>query len=80
MRQCKDCGSFAINPEHGGRDKKSDLDLCDVCYWRLRCDIAKSALERVSLSSPPTGPFCAGSEPMKMVEKALNKLNGKGSK
>lgn len=34
---CKICGSFAINPHLHGRDD-SDLDLCDVCYWRKRAD------------------------------------------
>ena len=30
------CGSHAINPGQSGRDDASDLDLCDVCYWRKR--------------------------------------------
>ena len=37
MQQCKVCGSYAINPQMHGRDK-TDLDLCDVCYWRKRAD------------------------------------------
>ena len=28
------CGSYAINPGQSGRDDTSDLNLCDVCYWR----------------------------------------------
>ena len=36
MRQCN-CGSFAINPHQHGRDE-TDLNLCDVCYWRKRAD------------------------------------------
>ena len=28
------CGSHAINPGHHGRAEDTDLDLCDVCYWR----------------------------------------------
>lgn len=32
---CKRCGSFAINHHMHGRDG-TDLDLCDVCYWRKR--------------------------------------------
>lgn len=35
MSACARCGSFAINPGRHGRDD-SDLDLCDVCYWRRR--------------------------------------------
>ena len=38
MSQCSQCYSYAINPGHSGRDRKSDLDLCDVCYWRKRAD------------------------------------------
>lgn len=34
---CKNCGSYAINPDHHGRDG-TDLDLCDVCYWRKRAE------------------------------------------
>jgi hypothetical protein len=36
MKQCK-CGSYAINPDSHGRDA-TDLDLCDVCYWRKRAN------------------------------------------
>jgi hypothetical protein len=35
MEKCKVCSSSAINPEKHGRDL-TDLDLCDVCYWRKR--------------------------------------------
>ena len=38
MSQCSQCYSYAINPGHSGRDRKSDVDLCDVCYWRKRAD------------------------------------------
>ena len=34
---CKRCGSLAINHHLHGRDG-SDLDLCDVCYWRKRAE------------------------------------------
>ena len=37
MNKCKECGSYAINPGRRGRDD-SDLDLCDVCYWRVRAE------------------------------------------
>ena len=30
------CGSYAINPGRHGRDADTDLDICDVCYWRKR--------------------------------------------
>lgn len=35
--KCTRCGSYAINPNNHGRDK-TDLDLCDVCYWRKRAE------------------------------------------
>ena len=34
---CNRCGSWAINHGHHGRDG-SDPTLCDVCYWRQRCE------------------------------------------
>lgn len=37
MAQCKRCGSMAINPKSHGRDD-TDLDLCDVCFWRKRAE------------------------------------------
>ena len=38
MSSCKSCGSQAINPGKHGRDLTTDLDLCDVCYWRKRAE------------------------------------------
>jgi hypothetical protein len=38
MDVCKRCHSQAINPKSHGRDGISDLDLCDVCYWRKRAE------------------------------------------
>lgn len=43
--RCKRCFSYAINPHMNGRDK-TDLDLCDVCYWRKRAELVP-ALENV---------------------------------
>lgn len=33
--RCKECGSYAINHSHHGRDGTRP-DLCDVCFWRAR--------------------------------------------
>ena len=41
--KCKRCGSYAINPRHHGRDD-TDLDLCDVCFWRKRAEDWKRLL------------------------------------
>lgn len=38
MSQCKRCSSHAINPTLHGRQPGVDLDLCDVCYWRMRAE------------------------------------------
>ena len=40
MKECNRCGSYAVNPGRSGRDETSDLDLCDVCYWRKRAEQA----------------------------------------
>lgn len=40
MKKCNRCGSYAVNPGRSGRDESSDLDLCDVCYWRKRAEQA----------------------------------------
>lgn len=37
MKKCKVCGSYAINHQSHGRDG-SELELCDVCYWRKKYD------------------------------------------
>ena len=36
VRRCTRCRSGAINPSDHGRTEGTDLDLCDVCYWRKR--------------------------------------------
>ena len=43
MKECNRCGSYAVNPGRSGRDETSDLDLCDVCYWRQRAEHAVAA-------------------------------------
>lgn len=40
--QCKECGSYAINPHCHGREPGVDLDLCDVCYWRARASAPRA--------------------------------------
>ena len=46
MNKCKRCGSYAINPQHHGRDN-TDLDLCDVCFWRNRAEHYRICLVEV---------------------------------
>lgn len=43
MGTCKRCGSYAINHTCHGRDG-SDGDLCDVCYWRKRAELAAQSV------------------------------------
>ena len=45
-RHCSLCRSQAINPQLHGRDN-TNLDLCDVCYWRKRADSAEAACLRL---------------------------------
>jgi len=47
MNQCKLCRSYAINPGTRGRDDTSDLDLCDVCYWRTRAERLQAIVDRL---------------------------------
>lgn len=47
MRLCTQCGSSAINPGTHGRDAATDLDLCDVCYWRKRAYVAMVAINEM---------------------------------
>ena len=49
------CGSHAINPHLHGRDD-TDLDLCDVCYWRKRAlGIVRELIEVAQTSTLPDG-------------------------
>ena len=45
MNKCARCGSYAINHNSNGR-YGSDPDLCDVCYWRKRYELLRSAAEK----------------------------------
>ena len=48
MSSCKKCGSGANNPHLCGRDD-TDLDLCDVCYWRKKAsDVLTDIADLVS--------------------------------
>ena len=66
MKKCNRCGSYAVNPGRSGRDDTSDLDLCDVCYWRKRAEQA-AEIEREACArlcdtiafSYPGGERCA---------------------
>lgn len=50
-RSCSNCRSGAINPGHHGRDESTDLDLCDVCYWRKRAQPAPRPIAEASYPS-----------------------------
>jgi hypothetical protein len=43
MKQCTQCGSYAINPRLYDRDG-TDNDLCDVCYWKKRAQPSHDVL------------------------------------
>ena len=46
MRECKVCGSFAINENSHGRVPGLNKDLCDVCYWRFIAHSLKIELKK----------------------------------
>ena len=46
MDRCK-CGSYAINPRLHGRNPNTDLDLCDVCYFKKRLEEAEQRIADV---------------------------------
>lgn len=53
--RCK-CGSYAINPELHGRKEGVDLDLCDVCYWKIRFDkLSKTVVDFLTHSGRKVG-------------------------
>ena len=45
MQRCKRCHSWAINEKMHGRIEGTDIDLCDVCYWRARAERADEAID-----------------------------------
>ena len=51
MNQCRECRSYAINPGTRGRDE-SDLDLCDVCYWRTRAERLEAIVKHIQIHDP----------------------------
>ena len=48
MSRCIRCGSYAINHHSHARDG-SDVDLCDVCYWRKRAQLPSQGGESVEV-------------------------------
>lgn len=49
--KCKECGSYAINPNLYERDG-TDLDLCDVHFWMKRAKVAESRLREAEQQEP----------------------------
>lgn len=46
MEKCKRCYSYAISHHCHGRDG-SDPQLCDVCFWRKRAELAMQHQETI---------------------------------
>jgi hypothetical protein len=46
MGKCKRCYSYAINHHCHGRDG-SEPELCDVCFWRNRAELATATLKTI---------------------------------
>jgi hypothetical protein len=70
MSSCKVCGSQAINPGKHGRDLTSNIDLCDVCFWRKRAE--DYAAQNFKLIKVVEG----YSKLSKLVEEATEKIKG----
>jgi len=51
-RSCKHCGSQAINPGFRERPQGIDLDLCDVCFWRVRAQPEPRPIEEAPKDNP----------------------------
>ena len=73
MIRCERCGSHAVNPGRSGRDMQSDLDLCDVCYWRKRAEQAAEA-EREACAAMVQGWDTA------MTDKLATAIRARGAK
>jgi hypothetical protein len=50
MEKCKRCGSYAIIHHRHGRDGSSP-ELCDVCFWRTRSELATATLKTIRFRS-----------------------------
>ena len=76
MKKCK-CGSYAINRHN--QTKESDLNSCDVCYWKARFDssnkdleLAKTLLKNAELVGPDYVNIEHRGEWKKLKHKLLN--------
>ena len=50
MEKCKRCFSYAINHHCHGRDG-SEPQLCDVCFWRNRAELATATLKTIRFTA-----------------------------
>jgi len=48
MIKCTKCGSYATNIGRDGRDYVTDIDLCDVCYWKKRAYEAEAKINKLT--------------------------------
>ena len=71
--QCKRCKSHAINPQCHGRDD-TDIDLCDVCYWRKRAEISRWK----SMETAPKDRDILLKVLKKSIDHAAHQMNGCG--
>jgi hypothetical protein len=73
MNQCSRCKSYQINEHIHGRIKGTDVDLCDVCYWRKRAEISLLAAKKLKTAALE-GSLCKPEEHKKIKIEANNTL------
>lgn len=71
--KCKRCFSYAINPHMHGRDR-TDLDLCDVCYWRKRAELVPAMREVVEAAEETCRVYGEDVLPLADLRIAIDKL------
>lgn len=74
MKECKQCGSRAINMHLHGRKEGEHPDLCDVCYWRFKMAQIKQELAKYIRSEGCS--CCRDESPHKEAQDALGELLG----
>lgn len=71
--KCKRCFSYAINPHMHGRDR-TDLDLCDVCYWRKRAEKVPLLMDVVNAAEETCRVYGEDVLPLADLRIAIDKL------
>jgi len=79
MERCIECSSYAINPRHDGRDGVSDLNLCNVCYWRKRANQRLALLTEMMDSINFSVQHAMSTIDKKDIDKIIKKYEKRGA-